>query len=241
MSAGDATVRMAVAGRGSAQREREDMKRILEGLKKFQSEVYPGQRHLFEELAHVQRPKALFLTCSDSRIVPELITQTGPGDLFICRNAGNIAPAYGEVNGGISASIEYAVLALEVEDIIVCGHSDCGAIGAVLHPERLAGMPTMAAWLRHAERARLVVRENFAHLEGDALMNALIQENVVAQLENLRTHPSVASRLRMGRLRLHGWVYCIETGVVSAWQPGDGVFAPVPGTPAEGSGTRLAG
>lgn len=203
------------------------MKRILDGLTRFQTEVYPGQRQLFERLAHAQRPEALFLTCSDSRIVPDLITQTRPGDLFICRNAGNIAPAYGEVTGGVSASIEYAVMALEVKDIIVCGHSDCGAIQGLLHPERLARMPAMAAWLRNAERARFVVEENYPHLEGEALAGALIQENVVAQIENLRTHPSVASRLRMGQLTLHGWVYDIRTGIVTAWQSESGRFVPI--------------
>src|SRR5262245_48944414 len=98
------------------------MKRILDGLMRFQTEVFPQERELFDRLSSGQNPEALFLTCSDSRIVPELITQTKPGDLFICRNAGNIAPAYGEVNGGVSATIEYAVLALNVRDIIVCGH-----------------------------------------------------------------------------------------------------------------------
>jgi carbonic anhydrase len=203
------------------------MKRILDGLTKFQTEVYPGQRQLFERLARAQHPETLFLTCSDSRIVPDLITQTRPGDLFICRNAGNIAPAFGDVIGGVSASIEYAVVALEVKDIIVCGHSNCGAITALLHPERLADMPAVAAWLRYAERARVVVRENYPDLEGDALLDALIQENVVAQLENLRTHPSVASRLRRGQLTLHGWVYDIETGLITAWQPELQRFVPI--------------
>jgi carbonic anhydrase len=203
------------------------MKRIIDGLTKFQTEVYPGQRQLFERMAREQHPETLFLTCSDSRIVPDLITQTRPGELFICRNAGNIAPSFGEVIGGVSASIEYAVVALQVKDIIVCGHSNCGAILGLLHPEKLVDMPAVAAWLRYAERARVVVRENYPELEGDALVNALIQENVVAQLENLRTHPSVAARLRKGLLHLHGWVYDIETGLVTAWQPHLQRFIPI--------------
>ena len=137
------------------------MKRILSGLSRFQNEIFPQTRQLFERLASSQTPEALFLTCSDSRIVPELMTQTAPGDLFICRNAGNIAPAYGEVNGGVSATIEYAVLVLEVKDIIICGHSDCGAMKGLLHPEQLAAMPNVAAWLKHAESARFMVQDNY--------------------------------------------------------------------------------
>lgn len=203
------------------------MKRILSGLSRFQNEIFPQTRQLFERLASSQAPEALFLTCSDSRIVPELMTQTAPGDLFICRNAGNIAPAYGEVNGGVSATIEYAVLALEVKDIIICGHSDCGAMQGLLHPERLASMPNVAAWLKHAERARFMVQDNYPNLEGADLLNALIEENVVAQLENLRTHPAVASRLRKGKLQLHGWVYQIDHGTVTAFDPELTRFVPI--------------
>ncbi|MCL4855325.1 MAG: carbonic anhydrase [Bryobacteraceae bacterium] len=203
------------------------MKRILSGLSRFQNEIFPQTRQLFERLASSQTPEALFLTCSDSRIVPELMTQTAPGDLFICRNAGNIAPAYGEVNGGVSATIEYAVLVLEVKDIIICGHSDCGAMKGLLHPEQLAAMPNVAAWLKHAESARFMVQDNYPHLKGADLLNALIEENVVAQLENLRTHPSVASRLRKGKLQLHGWVYQIDHGTVTAFDPELTRFVPI--------------
>jgi carbonic anhydrase len=203
------------------------MKRILDGLLRFQSEIFPQEREFFERLAAGQNPETLFLTCSDSRIVPDLMMQTRPGDLFICRNAGNIAPAYGDVIGGVSATIEYAVLALHVRDIIVCGHSDCGAMKALLEPEQLSAMPNVAAWLRHAERARFVVLENYSHLAGRALLGALIEENVIAQLEHLRTHPSVASRLQKGVLALHGWVYDIETGMVTAYHPELRRFVPV--------------
>ncbi|MCZ2078048.1 MAG: carbonic anhydrase [Bryobacteraceae bacterium] len=196
------------------------MKRILSGLSRFQNEIFPQTRQLFERLASSQAPEALFLTCSDSRIVPELITQTAPGDLFTCRNAGNIVPAYGEENSGVSATIEFAVLALGVKDIIICGHSDCGAMSGLLHPEQLAGMPNVAAWLKHAESARFIVQDNYPHLKGAELLNALIEENVVAQLANLGTHPSVASRLRKGKLQLHGWVYQIDDGTVTAFDPG---------------------
>lgn len=195
------------------------MKRILDGVARFQDEIFPAERELWVRLASGQSPEALLLTCSDSRIVPDLMTQTKPGDLFICRNAGNIAPAYGEFLGGVSATIEYAVMALKVKDIIVCGHADCGAMKALLHPEMLATMPSVERWLRHAERARFIVQENYSHLDEPAKLDVLIEQNVLAQLENLETHPCVAARVHSASLRLHGWVFEIETGRIRAWDP----------------------
>jgi carbonic anhydrase len=190
------------------------VKRILDGLSRFQNEVFPEERELFGRLATGQSPETLFITCSDSTIVPDLITQTKPGDLFICRNAGNIVPHYGETMGGVSATIEYAVMALNVKDIIICGHSDCGAMKGVLHREKTAGMPSFTAWLRHAEIARFILNENYENLSEKERLDVLIEENVIAQVDNLRTHPSVASRLMRDRVNLHGWVYTIETGEV---------------------------
>ena len=146
--------------------------------------------------------------------MPDLIVQAKPGDVFICRNAGNIAPPYSDVNGGVTATIEYAVAALNVSHIIVCGHSDCGAMKALLHPEKLQGLPSVRSWLHHAARAEVVVRENHPELDDAARLDALIEENVLAQLDNLRTHPCVASRLKSGSLSLHGWVYDIESGQI---------------------------
>jgi len=193
------------------------MDRLLEGVYKFQHEVYPQQRELFERLASKQHPRALFITCADSRVVPDLITQSDPGDLFICRNAGNMVPPYGEMNGGVSATIEYAVSALNVHHIVVCGHADCGAIKGLIYPELVSQMPVVRSWLSHGELARRIVTESWPNLTGDALLHALIEENVVAQLDHLRTHPSVASALARGELCLHGWVYHIRTGDVEAW------------------------
>src|SRR5262245_41103473 len=136
------------------------MERLLRGVTKFQTEVFPAQRPLFEGLASGQSPEALFITCADSRIVPQLITQSSPGDLFICRNAGNMVPPYGELHGGVSATIEYALCVLNVKHIIVCGHTDCGAMKGILHPEAVADMPTVRSWLAHGEVARRIVNEN---------------------------------------------------------------------------------
>lgn len=193
------------------------MLRLLEGLSKFQQEVYPQHREMFEDLAAGQSPEALLVTCADSRIDPCMLTQTKPGELFICRNAGNMVPAYGDSIGGVSATIEFAVTALGVKDIIVCGHSDCGAMKGLLHPEKVAKMPAVASWLKYGDAARAAALENYAHLDEQRMLETVTQLNVLAQLDNLRTHPSVSARLRRGALRLHGWVYKIGTGEVQAW------------------------
>src|SRR3954454_3192897 len=193
------------------------MERLLKGVATFQREVFPQHRELFEKLAAKQNPLALFITCADSRVVPDLITQSDPGDLFICRNAGNMVPAYGETNGGVSATTEYAVVALNIRHIIVCGHSDCGAMKGVLHPEAVEQMPTVRSWLAYGEMSRRIVNEAYPQLSEESKLNALVAENVVAQLDHLKTHPSVASRLAAGRISIHGWVYNIRTGQVEAW------------------------
>ncbi len=200
------------------------MHTLVDGIRYFQQEVLPAKLGLFQRLAEGQQPVALFITCSDSRINPNLITQTEPGELFILRNAGNIVPAHGAANGGEGATIEFAVVVLGISDIIVCGHSHCGAMKGLLHPESLKQMPTVAAWLSHTQATRRVAGQKYADLPPDALLNVTIQENVLVQLENLRTHPAVAAALASDHLKLHGWVYKIETGQVLAYAPEVGRF-----------------
>jgi len=200
------------------------MQKLIQGLHHFQSSVFSSQRELFERLAQGQSPEALFITCSDSRINPNLITQTEPGDLFVLRNAGNIVPPYGAANGGEGATIEYAVAALGVKHIVVCGHSHCGAMSGLLKPEALTELPQVKSWLSHAEATRRIVKEGHADLSGGPLLTATVEENVLVQLENLRTHPAVAAAISAGRLRLHGWVYKFETGEVFAYSPAEGQF-----------------
>jgi carbonic anhydrase len=200
--------------------------RILRGLSQFQRDVYPEHRDLFQKLASGQRPLALFITCADSRIDPCLLTQTKPGELFICRVIGNIVPRYPEAIGGVSATIEYAVGVLRVPDVIVCGHTDCGVMKGVLNPEPLAGLPNVYAWLNHAQAARNAVPG------GDLL--EVTEQNVLAQLKNLRTHPSVAARLEGGDLELHGWVYHIGEGAVASYDGKAGRFLPATAMPARG-------
>jgi carbonic anhydrase len=214
------------------------MDRIINGVIRFKTDIFPAKRQLFEKLAKGQNPEALVITCADSRVTPDLITQSDPGDLFICRNAGNMVPPYGEVHGGVSATIEYAMSVLKVEHIIVCGHTDCGVMKAVLHQESVSEMPTVKSWLAHAELARRVVKENYPELSEEAMMHALTEENVVAQLAHLRTHPSVAARLGNGRVELHGWVFHIRTGEVHAWDAQRGRFVPIEQYSLISSGSR---
>ncbi|HTL98399.1 MAG TPA: carbonic anhydrase [Holophagaceae bacterium] len=203
------------------------MQRLVQGLHQFQSQVFSSHRELFERLGKGQAPETLFITCSDSRIDPNLITQTGPGELFILRNVGNLVARYDEHVGSTAAAIEFAVSALKVKEIIVCGHSNCGAMQAVLDPSGLEGMPAMKAWMAHAKETGRIVRENYGHLEGEARLTATVEENVLVQLENLRTHPSVATAMEKGALRLHGWVYKIQTGEVYVYDPEQAQFVPL--------------
>ncbi len=201
------------------------MQKLVQGIHEFQKNVFSSHKELFERLAHGQDPEALFITCSDSRINPNLLTQTEPGDIFILRNAGNIVPPYGAPNSGEAATIEFAVSVLGVTDIIICGHSHCGAVECLLDPTPLKDLPAMAEWLSHAKETTRIIRENYPHLTGEALRTATVEENVLVQLENLRTLPPVAARLAKGDLRLHAWVYKLETGEVFAYDSQSGQFA----------------
>jgi carbonic anhydrase len=203
------------------------MQKILNGLSKFQQEVYPSHESLFSDLASGQRPEVLFITCADSRIDPNLLTQSKPGELFICRNAGNIVPPFGESVGGVSATIEYAVMALDIEHIVVCGHSDCGAMRGLLHPEKVERMPAVSSWLRYGASARAVLEENYPHVEDPQRLRVLTEQNVLAQLDNLRTHPGVAARVRQGSVQLHGWYYDIPSGEVFAYDERARDFVPI--------------
>jgi carbonic anhydrase len=185
--------------------------KLLKGVSRFQKNVYPKHQDLFEKLAMGQRPDALFITCADSRIDPCLLTQTKPGELFICRVIGNVVPPYPDAIGGVSATIEYAVGVLRVPEVIVCGHTDCGVMRGALNPEAFEAYPNVMAWLRYAN---VEVREPEPSAE---FLLALTEENVIAQLKNLRSHPSVAARLEQGDLTLHGWVYHIGPGAVTAY------------------------
>lgn len=200
------------------------MRKIVEGFLRFQREEFASSKEFYEGLASGQEPKALFITCSDSRIVPNLITHTLPGELFICRNAGNIVPPYGDAQGGVSATIEYAVDALRVPHVIICGHSHCGAMTAVLHPEKVAKMKVVSHWLGHAETARRLANENYEAADEAELLKIVTFENVLAQIDHIMTHPAVATAVSAGRLGIHGWVYDFDTGVIHAFDVTKGQF-----------------
>lgn len=203
------------------------VQQLVAGVHQFKHEVFREQRELFQRLAEGQSPQTLFITCSDSRIDPNLITHTDPGDLFVLRNAGNIVPAYGASRGGEVATIEFAVTGLGVSDIVVCGHSHCGAMKGLLHPEYLTEMPSVAEFLMHAEATRRIVRSKYADLHGEPLLDATIEENVLVQLENLQTHPAVAAALATSKLKLHAWVYDIASGEVFAYADESEQFLPL--------------
>ncbi|RYC29152.1 carbonic anhydrase [Lichenibacterium minor] len=203
------------------------VERLFDGVREFRDNVFPERREQFEQLAKAQNPRILFITCADSRVVPEMITQTEPGELFVCRNIGNIVPAYGEMMGGVSAVVEYAVVALGVTDIVVCGHSNCGAMaGLIRGDEALNKMPTVRSWLRNAHAARSVVEVLHPELDGDDKIQALVEQNVVTQLQHLGTHPTVAAGVASGKLELHGWVYDIETGAIHLHDAAQGRMVP---------------
>ena len=192
------------------------MKDVIKGVLNFRKNVYPQRKDLFGTLAGGQNPDFLFITCSDSRIDPNLLTGSDPGDLFICRNAGNVIPPHSNETGGMTASIEYAVAVLGVRHIIVCGHTDCGAVKGALDMDGLNGLPHVKEWLGHCRSAMEIVRERNGIESGACLghehLNEAIEENVLQQVQHLRTHPVVAAKLATGKVEIHGWVYNIETG-----------------------------
>lgn len=200
---------------------------LVDGVRRFMDRVHPSKRALFEGLARGQRPDTLLITCADSRIDPALLTQSAPGELFVLRNAGNIVPAYGSGVGGEAATIEFAVAVLAVKDIVVCGHSGCGAMQALLDPAGSGRLPAIARWLREADVVRRILADRHPDLEGEARLAKAVEINVLAQLAFLRTHPSVADHVAAGRGRLHGWVYDIGAGVISAYDPDVGAFRPI--------------
>lgn len=203
------------------------MKKLAAGVLKFQQQEYPKRKELFDELAKGQAPRALFIACADSRVDPSLITQTEPGELFIVRNAGNIVPPHTNNTGATTASIEFAVGALNVRHVIVCGHSQCGAMKGAMAPDKLDSLPHVRQWLSYVRSAEQVVCEQHPDLDEGAHLDQLIRENVVQQLVHLRTHPYVAARIATGKLFLHGWVYDIEHGGVQAYNETTRTFGPV--------------
>jgi carbonic anhydrase len=203
------------------------MERLIEGHKRFLADVFPARRSQFHLLSEMQAPEWLFITCSDSRVVPDLFLGTGPGDLFITRNAGNVVPVTSHDVDGVTATIEYAVEVLKVKHAILCGHSDCGALKAALDHKSLEGLPQARRWLSHVESA-FAHRQPVNPADGEsAELASLIRGNVVAQLMNLRAQPSVARAAAEGRLTVHGWYYDILSGQIERYNEETRRFVPL--------------
>lgn len=204
------------------------MRNLLRGIHDFQRDGFQSRRTLMERLAvEGQRPQIALVSCSDSRVLPEMFTQAAPGDIFLIRNAGNIVPAAGGDAPGEAASLEFAVEVLGVRDVVVCGHTHCGAVDAILHPEKIAGLETLEQWLLSSQETGRIVTERYAHLDGDALMRVAVGEHVLVQLEHLRTLPFIASRLNEPDFAIHGWVYDIKTGEVQVYDVESDAFRPL--------------
>jgi carbonic anhydrase len=206
------------------------MQRLLDGYAHFRSNVFPHHSSLFQQLAHGQTPEVCLITCSDSRVMPELILQCDPGQIFAIRNAGNLVPLPGEAHSGVAASVEYAVRALNVADIVICGHSGCGAMKEVLDQQYVYEMPMVTSWLRHAgpsPKWLSAMLEDTTHLSDERKLELITQANVISQLGHLSQHPSVAEALTKGSLRLHGWIYDIPTGEILVFDQNTGGFIPL--------------
>jgi carbonic anhydrase len=212
------------------------LEQLKNGVRRFRSEIYPAQAEVFAQAAtEPQRPHTLFITCADSRIDPNALTSTGPGEVFVTRNIGNMIPAYGEMLGGVSAVIEFAVTALGVRHAVICGHTDCGAMKALLDPSSTAKMPSVRNWLKNAQTALAVANTLHEHdvpTSGQAhaerpLVDVLTEQNVLLQIQHLKTHPSIATAMTLGDLTISGWIYDIASGTVSIAENNNPTFAPL--------------
>jgi carbonic anhydrase len=203
------------------------MEKLVSGILKFQENKFKAHKELFKDLAKGQSPEVLFITCSDSRIDPCLITQTKPGDLFIARNAGNLVPPhYSQATADMDASIEFAMQVLAVKHIVICGHTDCGAMKGAANPENISHLHHVHSWLSNAEAAAARVKARHGKIGPEQLLE-LTQENVVQQLKHLETHPSVAARLATHEVMLHGWVYDIGEGDIYCYESKNRAFVSV--------------
>ncbi len=213
-------------------KSQEALAKILQGVSIFHSEIYPGQRAMFERLQRRQEPIALFITCADSRVDPNLVTHSAPGDLFIERNPGNLVPHYSEFVGGVSAGVEYAMLVLKVPLVIICGHTDCGVMKGLLHSEQTQGLPGVQQWMRHASEAHHRLMRDHSDAAEEEKLRLITEYNVMVQMENLKSHPSVHARVISGEVDIRGWVYDIGKGSIWATAPDSGRFE-ILGNPSE--------
>ncbi|MBM4135520.1 MAG: carbonic anhydrase [Nitrospira sp.] len=205
------------------------MEKLLKGIHIFQESYFKKEEDFFRRLSEKQTPEVLFITCSDSRVDPNLVTQSKPGELFIVRNVGNIIPPYDAIKdkNSVAAAIEFAVLGLKVSDIIICGHSNCGAIHALIDKKEFKNMPHLRNWLKIVSPVKDIVKVFYGDLKGEHHKRITEKENVLIQLRNIQTYPFVSRSLRKGSLYLHGWYYDIGTGDVYSYSPNTHMFEKV--------------
>jgi len=214
------------------------MKKLIQGIVEFRRNAQPGYREKFARLALGQAPDTLFIACSDSRVVPNLFASADPGDLFVIRNVGNLVPPAGSDglsrhDGSEAAAIEFALAKLEVTDIIICGHSECGAMQALLSGREAVQPFHLRSWLRHGDRALAELAQNQHPNPLLAPHNQLSQLNVLSQVENLKTYPLLRERIQAGRLRLHAWWFELGNADVYAYNQSLGRFVVIDEAEAE--------
>jgi carbonic anhydrase len=193
------------------------MDKLFQGIAHFRREDFEAHKELFQELGRQQHPHTLFVTCVDSRVVPHMITQTKPGEFFTVRNIANIVPPYRETEEYVSttAAIEYAVQVLDVENIVVCGHSNCGGCAAMHKShEELAHIPHVRRWLEVSQEVPSLVERELPNASPEEQEWLTEQTNIVLQMRNLLSYPYIRERYEQGRLKIFGWYYIIETGEI---------------------------
>jgi carbonic anhydrase len=199
---------------------------LVERYRNFLADAFPKFKAHFADIANDQKPRVLFIGCSDSRVVPNVLLSGIPGDIFECRVVGNIVPAYGAAFGGVSATLEYAITVLKVQAVIICGHSDCGAMKALQSSERYDALTAISSWLHHSDAAKRITEQEVGERTVDEMVTMLTRENVIAQLENAQTHPAVAAARRRG-FELFGWVYDIKSGRIDCYDERTRQFVPL--------------
>lgn len=209
------------------------MKKLVKGILDFRQHVRPGYRETFARLALGQSPDTLFIACSDSRVAPNVFASTDPGDMFVIRNVGNLVPPCGGSHGLSSAdeseaaAIEFAISNLGVSHIIVCGHSECGAMQALVHGRDHVCTPNLKAWLRHGEAALSALENDESRTESLSAHNRLSQLNVLQQIENLMSYPLIREKVNSGRLKIHGWWFNLAEAAVYCFDETQGKFAEI--------------
>ena len=221
------------------------MEKLIKGIVDFRERMLPQYAQRFKDLALKQIPDTFFITCSDSRVVPDLLASTHPGELFVMRNVGNLVPpaaADGVSTGDLSeaSAIEYSVLGLNVANIVVCGHSECGAMKTVITNEASVDTPNLARWLHHAHTASFRLEHEGALDDSLKPHDQLSQLNVLVQLEHLMSYPVVRTRVLAGTLHLSGWWFDIASGSMYAYERGSRRFEIIDRSLADRLIARLA-